>query len=275
MQYIRYKSTGSSVSFLQELLGVLGYEVPNSGYFDLITDAAVRDFQLKNNLVVDGEVGVKTWTVLLSKTNPGDAFGDKFLGEQDLIDFAETYQLELPAVKAVNEVESSGKGFLIDGRPKILFEGHVFWRQLKSMGIKPEDLSNPINESVLYPKWTKKYYLSGTREYERLELALSISDDPRLKEAALGSASWGSFQIMGYHATNLGYSSVSAFVEEMKVHERNHLQAFGRFIKFYGCLAFLKSLEWAKFAKCYNGSAFAENKYDLKLAKAYSKYSLI
>ncbi|MBN3519142.1 N-acetylmuramidase family protein [Algoriphagus lutimaris] len=273
MQSVKYKSRGPTVSFLQEILGKLGFQLPNTGYFGLETDQAVKEFQSKNNLVVDGKVGVKTWTLLLAKANPNHAFGNKFLGEQDLMQFAQQYGLELSCVKAVNEVESSGRGFLINGMAKILFEGHVFWRQLEARGIDPSELSNIGNQDILYKKWTKKFYLSGTREYDRLEKAINLGPDPRIKSAALSSASWGSFQIMGYHATKLGYPSVEVFVDEMQIHERNHLEAFGRYLKTYGCLQFLKEKNWAGFANCYNGSGFAENKYDVKLAAAYEKYS--
>lgn len=273
MQYIRLRSRGSSVSFLQELLGKLGYETPSSGYFGVETDVAVKDFQSRNQLVVDGEVGIKTWTLLFDKTKPADVLGDVFLGEQDLIDFAKRYQLDLAAVKAVNEVESSGKGFFIDGRPKILFEGHIFWRQLIARGTNPENFSNPSTETVLFKHFNRKHYLGGPREYERLELAAAISPDPKFREAALSSASWGSYQVMGFHAIPLGYPSVQQFVDEMYKHERNHLEVFGRYILKNGCLAYLQSKNWAKFAECYNGSGYAQNKYDEKMAKAYLKFS--
>ena len=239
MQYIKLKSRGSSVSFLQELLGKLGYTNPSSGYFGVETEVAVKDFQSKNHLV----------------------------------DFSKRYQVDLAAIKAVNEVESSGKGFFIDGRPKILFEGHVFWRQLKSRGINPEDFSNTSNSSVLYKNFSKSHYLGGVREYERLDQAASISPDPKFKEAALASASWGSYQVMGFHAIPLGYPSVQQFVDEMYTHERNHLEVFGRYILKNGCLEFLQAKNWTKFAACYNGAAYAQNKYDEKMAKAYLKFS--
>ncbi|SFT49880.1 Peptidoglycan-binding (PGRP) domain of peptidoglycan hydrolases-containing protein [Algoriphagus locisalis] len=272
MQYIKLRSRGSSVSFLQELLRKIGYETPSSGYFGIETEVAVKDFQSKNQLVVDGEVGIKTWTLLFDKTKPADVFGSIFLSEQDLIDFAKRYQVDLAAVKAVNEVESSGKGFFIDGRPKILFEGHIFWRQLKARGINPEDFANSTNEHVLYKSYTKKHYLGGSREYERLEQAASISPDPRFREAALASASWGSYQVMGFHAVPLGYPSVQQFVDDMYIHERNHLEVFGRYILKNGCLDYLQAKNWAKFAACYNGPAYATNKYDEKMAKAYLKF---
>lgn len=272
MQTIKFRSRGTYVSYLQELLGKLGYNISATGYFGNMTDAAVRDFQRKNDLVEDGEVGIKSWTVLIEKTRPAQSMGDKFLGEQDLKDFAKKHNLELAAVKAVNEVESSGKGFFVDGRPKILFEGHIFWRQLKERGIDPHAISNAANADVLYSKWTKSHYLGGTREYERLEKAAKLLNDPRVKEAALASASWGSYQIMGFHAEKLGYDSVQVFVDEMYVHERNQLEAFGRYITAFGCINHLRSLNWASFARCYNGPAYAQNKYDIKMANAYQKY---
>lgn len=37
MQSLRLKSKGSSVSFLQELLGKAGYEITSTGYFSVET----------------------------------------------------------------------------------------------------------------------------------------------------------------------------------------------------------------------------------------------
>ncbi|MFL0682965.1 putative peptidoglycan binding protein [Algoriphagus aquaeductus] len=272
MQYLKLRSSGPFVSYLQELLGKSGYQIPATGYFGNLTDAAVRDFQRKNGLVVDGEVGVKTWTLLVDKTRPAQTLADKFLSEQDLKDFAQKHQLELPAVKAVNEVESSGKGFLIDGKPKILFEGHIFWKQLQERGFNPNLISNPSNSDVLYSRWTKSHYIGGPREYDRLEKAASLLPDPKVREAALASASWGSYQIMGFHAKKLGYASVQEFVDQMYIHERNQLEAFGRYITVFGCIQHLKAKNWAKFAHCYNGPAYAQNKYDIKLENAYRKH---
>ncbi len=50
MQNIKLKSRGTSVSFLQELLGELGYLISTSDYFDLEADEAVKDFQMKSHL---------------------------------------------------------------------------------------------------------------------------------------------------------------------------------------------------------------------------------
>lgn len=277
MNTIKIRSRGPGVLFLNEILEKLGYEVYVSDTFKTDTDIAIRDFQKRNNLIVDGVVGLKTWTKLIEMENQFTGSNDKYLSENDLILFAGNFNLELAAVKAVNEVESRGKGFLVIGKPRILFEGHVFWRELKKRNIEPTQFVNPGTEDILFEKWTRKYYKGGAGEYNRLEKASSISTAPQVKEAAYCSASWGAFQIMGFHYKNLGYDSVFHFVDLMNAHEREHLMAFGKFISasyFSGrkLIDWLREKEWAKFANGYNGNGYKQNKYDTKLKAAYEKY---
>jgi hypothetical protein len=59
--------------------------------------------------------------------------------------------VEPEVVMAVAEVESSGDGFLPTGEPKILFEPHIFWRELKKRGIDPKTITGV--EDILYEKW--------------------------------------------------------------------------------------------------------------------------
>ena len=231
MKTLKHRSRGTEVYTLEELLLELGYEVYVSNYFGKDTDAAIKDFQSKNNLVVDGIVGPKTWSKLFEKQQQLTIFNDMFLSEQDLQDFANTYNLELAAVKAVNEVESSGKGFLLDGRPRILFEGHILWRQLKKKGLDPAQFVSEKSKNVLYSKWTKKYYEGGKQEYDRLEKAAGLSDDDRMHDAAYESASYGSFQIMGFHWSSLGYPNVDSFVAHMYTHEKHIWRLSGSFVK--------------------------------------------
>lgn len=274
MRTLRYQSRGQEVYLLEEILQKLDYGTLTlvNTYFDLETLSAVKDFQAKNNLVVDGIVGPKTWSVLLQKQQSFFSQNDKFLSEDDLKNFANEYGLELAAVKAVNEIESTGRGFLIDGRPKILFEGHIFWKELKKRGVNPENYRNGKTANILYSSWTKKYYKGGSGEYHRLDEAAGLSEDPRFREAALSSVSWGAFQIMGFHATTLGYPTVEYFVSDMYEHERKHLKAFGLFLQKNQLIQALKDKNWAKFARGYNGTGYKKNKYDEKLAKAFQKY---
>lgn len=54
-------SKGSAVSELQTILNKNGYNLTVDGDFGANTEAAVRDYQTKNGLGVDGIVGVNTW----------------------------------------------------------------------------------------------------------------------------------------------------------------------------------------------------------------------
>lgn len=55
---------GSEVKKLQELLNKNGFSLIADGDFGLKTEAAVKEFQKKKNLVADGIVGPKTWEAL-------------------------------------------------------------------------------------------------------------------------------------------------------------------------------------------------------------------
>lgn len=91
------------------------------------------------------------------------------LTDDDFNRISQMLGCEFAALKTVQQVETGGRGgFFAPGKPAILFEGHIFWSQLKKKGLKPEDYVNG-NETILYPKWTKQYYKGGIREYERLE----------------------------------------------------------------------------------------------------------
>lgn len=278
MKAIRYRSRGQDVHYLEEILKKLGYKVYVSEFFGKDTDVAVKDFQRKHNLVIDGIVGLKTWSKLIEVKKDLTAFNNKLLSEQDVKDFANQYGLELAMIKAVNEIESNGKGFLVCGRPRILFEGHIFWRELVKRGINAKQFVSDNNKDVLYKKWTKIHYKGGPGEYDRLEKAINISINKDFEAAAYCSASWGSFQIMGYHYATLGYPSIGDFVSKMYEHEREHLGAFGKFIEttsFKGkkLIDWVKEKNWARFAEGYNGPAYKKNKYDSKLKNAYLRYS--
>jgi peptidoglycan hydrolase-like protein with peptidoglycan-binding domain len=61
---LRFGSSGNAVRVLQQLLISNGYSVRIDGYFGALTETAVKAFQSRRNLVVDGIVGPKTWREL-------------------------------------------------------------------------------------------------------------------------------------------------------------------------------------------------------------------
>ncbi|UCS82818.1 endolysin [Yersinia phage vB_YenS_P400] len=185
------------------------------------------------------------------------------LNQVDIKRAADKLGVEPAKVWAVTEVESNGYGMLPSGKPKILFERHVFRKELAKRGIKTDGLP----ESICSVKTGG--YQGGEAEYNRLDRAAKIE-----REAALSSCSWGLFQIMGYHWKALKYASLQEFVNAMYSGEAGQLDAFVRFIQANPQLdKALKSGDWTAFAKGYNGAGYKANRYDEKLKAAYDKHA--
>src|SRR5690606_1901420 len=151
---------------------------------------------------------------------------------------------QVAAVRAVIDVESRG-GFLSDKRPKILFERHYFSRLTK----RKFDASHP---AISNSKWGG--YKGGAAEYARLAEAIKLDRD-----AALRSASWGAFQIMGDNYKICGFANVEDFVTAMVSGEPAQLDAFVSFVMKNGLADELIRLDWAGFARGYNGPAYKVN----------------
>lgn len=64
---VGFGSTGSAVSKLQTILNQHGYGLAVDGIFDEKTRAAVRDYQKRYNLKLDGIAGPETWGSLLGQ----------------------------------------------------------------------------------------------------------------------------------------------------------------------------------------------------------------
>jgi hypothetical protein len=162
-----------------------------------------------------------------------------------------------PELRAVLAVETSGSGFLADGRPKILFERHMFHRLTDGRhSAGHSDISNPKRGG----------YLGGAAEYERLERAIALD-----RRAAFESTSWGLGQIMGFNAAMVGYADAEAMARDFADNADAQVVAVARFIAASGARTHLAAHDWASFARIYNGARFAENRYDQKLQAAYER----
>jgi hypothetical protein len=238
------------------------------------TIAAIEEFQQRVVQMIrpDGRVDPGGRTITALSSAPNDTSSSPALGlpavcggagltQADFKRAAEAVGCEVASLKAVTEVESSGRGFLASGRPKILFEAHIFSRQTQHQyDATHGDISSRRPNRLLY--------LGGEREYGRLEKAMALK-----RQAALESASWGLFQIMGFNYQSAGFSSVDAFVEAMFESEARHLEAFTSFLRSHSLDAPLREKSWEDFARGYNGENYAANQYDVKLKAAYKKYS--
>lgn len=186
------------------------------------------------------------------------------LADIDLPQVGSTIGVGEDEVHAIIEVEASGSGFDASKRPKMLFEPHVFYRNLTGA-----DRAYAEQVGLAYKAWKAGAYPKDS--YPRLIAAMAISET-----AALKAASWGLGQVLGENYVAAGYDSpqqmVLAFVEGG---ESEHLAAMIRFIKANHLDDELRAHNWAGFARGYNGAAYAQHGYHTKLAAAFAKWSRI
>lgn len=180
------------------------------------------------------------------------------LTHADYVAAAAALGCEVAAIKAVAEVEAAGVGFHATGEPKILFERHWFSRLTNGRyDAMAPDISDPKAGG----------YKGGLAEHERLSRAAKLD-----RNAALQSASWGKFQIMGFNYKRAGFADLQAFINAMFASERRQLDAFVAFIKAdLRLVASLQGRNFTRFASIYNGPGYARNKYDQKMYAAYRR----
>lgn len=194
------------------------------------------------------------------------------LTDLDFMKAAKRLKCDVSSIRAVGEVEARGRGFVYiedadEWRPKILFERHVMFRRYRD----EHGYDTAINKLKHNPDVINTRtggYIGGASEHGRLAKARKLD-----KNIGLESASWGIFQIMGYHWKQLGYASAVDFVLQLSVDEAAHLEAFVRFIENNRNLTnAIRAKDWTLFARTYNGRNYAKNKYDIKMRQAEKRW---
>lgn len=184
---------------------------------------------------------------------------ERGIAEEDYQAAAVTLDVEIDAIKAVSRVETKTAPFDKIGRVAALFERHYFHRLTKGKydATHPR-ISNPLVTPVAE-------YGPRSVQYLKIEEGYLLNAD-----AALSSASWGAFQIMGENFSAAGYVCVRDFVLALAESETAHLQAFVQYVQHHAAmLGALRAKKWAEFARRYNGPLYAKNNYDTRMAAAY------
>lgn len=183
--------------------------------------------------------------------------------DAELRGFADRLGCTLKQLRAVSLVESSGGGFDRLGRPKILFERHLFHR-LTNGKWSPRSFSNPKGGGYDASSWDK--------------LLAACAYDP---DAAFGACSWGKFQVLGLHASlrapdgspRFGFADSFTLAKSTVASEAAHYELLTRYIDVFDLKGELRALSTdpatcRPFAKGYNGPAYEKGGYHRKLADA-------
>ncbi len=165
-------------------------------------------------------------------------------------------------VHALDEVESAGSGFDKQGRPAMLFEPHLFYRNLSGAS---RDAA--VKAGLAYPSWKRDYPADS---YPRLVRAMEID-----AEAALKSCSWGRYQTLGSHHRALGYRSPQAMVQAFMHDEEAHLEAFVTYTIVNRLDDDLREGRYDVFFAGYNGPLYREHGYDRKFQTALKKWRAV
>jgi hypothetical protein len=196
--------------------------------------------------------------------------------DADVNRIASRMQVNEPLLQAILKKESRGAGFLPppDNRPKILFEGHWFYRLAPKEARDKALIEAP---SICYPTWTREHYAKGPNalarmkgEWDRLALAIKYH-----RNAALQSASWGLGQVMGMHWQRVGYESIQSFVNAMYGSEALQFEAVVKFMQANKSLntilqkQALSEQDFHTVGRLYNGSLYQKNNYHTDLRTYY------
>jgi hypothetical protein len=181
----------------------------------------------------------------------------KRLTEQQVRWIANEYNIPYAHLRAIIDVESSGKGFADDGKIIIQFEPHIFKREFKDWASYTEGKNWHLNKvETQKPEW------------EAFLQASSIDET-----AAMQSTSIGLMQTMGFNHKVCGFETVQDMWVFQDVNEANQLLCGLRFIASNKkMLESARAGNWSVFALHYNGKNYKKFKYDTRLASAVKRY---
>lgn len=169
--------------------------------------------------------------------------------DKDIATLADQLGVHPADLEAIAEVESNGFGWFADGRMKILFEKHWFYKL-----IDPAKRAKAVNAGLARAKWIAPKdggyteQKSSAQRYKILQDAIAIDED-----AAYQSISMGKFQIMGFNHGLCGFVSAKQMFGQFVDSEANQLRAFANFLKGKNLIPALKARDFAEIEKVYNG----------------------
>ncbi len=155
---IQYGSSGSEVKKLQEELNKYGYDLDVDGQFGSLTQSAVKDYQKKNNLVVDGIVGNKTWGKLFESSQVTTNKPDKSPQTEK--------QPERPTYEKSDQVKEAEKkldNWEKNSPDKYESKYSAEIEQLLSDILNREEFSYNLNADPLYEQYRELYTQNGKK----------------------------------------------------------------------------------------------------------------
>ena len=266
---IKYGSQGSDVKELQKLLNQNGYSLDEDGIFGSKTQSAVRDYQTKNNLTVDGIVGNNTWGALTSgnsssnnttnsNNNSSSGFSyDKFSYD----DYAESDTVQQAYAALQSQIAAK------PGEYQSTWQGQI--NDIIDRILNREEFSYDVNSDALYQQYKEQYSQLG-------KLAMQ---DTMGQAAAMTGGYGNSYASSAGNQAYQGYlSQLNEVVPELYAMARDQYNQEGdELYNNYSLLADQENQDYSRYQDEYNKwlteRDYLANRYDSERSYDYSKYS--
>lgn len=215
------------------------------------------DSMAMRDTLPDGLVAVR-----IDSVSDSDADRYTHLTDDDFRRVANELQVEVAAIKAVVVIEAGKdmRGFWAPGVPIVNHDRSMWTKSGRLVTSKAKAPANTSIPSGLTSSFAKK-------AWQRLINARKIN----IQQADM-STFWGMFQIGGFNYKLCGCSSIEEFVELMSYSELEQLELFAALITNCKYVQYLRSKNWAAFARRYNGPGYARKGYHTRMANAYKRF---
>ena len=269
---VSYGSTGSAVSALQEKLNANGYRLEVDGVFGNETKKAVKDYQKKKGLQVDGIAGTETWGSLLKSpaASDGPTTGKQVLSGVSDETSDRLYQLE-QGYRPSGEVDAA-----LDERNSVAAQRPDAYRSsfeeelLRLYGelVSRPDFSYDPKEDAAYHSYAAIYEKAGQKAME----------DTLGKAASLTGGYDSSYAQQAAQQAYQGYlQQLSQLLPQLEENARERYEAQGDAVaQRYELTAQQQKAEQAAWEQAYEAwqqqLKEAESRYDAAYDRDFNEY---
>lgn len=163
---LKYGSQGNEVKTLQERLNANGYNLTADGIYGTNTLKAVRDYQQKNGLAVDGIVGDNTRQQLFGSDGSGNSSGYKPTPAPTMDPLPTNPTYENGTWDESEKGQAAGSAYeaakkALEGHGDFVFSENEWLNNLKDDIKNYGEFSYDVNSDALYQQYADQYMRQG------------------------------------------------------------------------------------------------------------------
>ena len=172
-----------------------------------------------------------------------------------LNNFAQENGIDVKLLQAILQVEAGGNGFNLDGALKIRVEIHLLLEDYPYMNNRWFKTGTPkyLDHYYKFPSYSTLWRTVHTgNQWDEFSALLVAAF--QIQNKAFEYASFGKFQICGFHFAKLGFTSALEMFTHMSQGDNNDTSVGLRFIKSdWNLLSALQQRDIDRFIRGYNG----------------------